>query len=509
MKITFNIVTPKYFGLMQLSLLILKSYIHDKDKDIPITLNRFFCEDGPREIAQSIHEQNPDIAAFSLYVWTEQEIRDICLNLKELNPDILVVIGGNIPTFQADYFLEQNDCYDVAVRGEAEESFYLFLKEYISGSRNFATIPNISFRQNGQVISTPNERNYLIENAHYPLLLEDVGDTEMIYYESSRGCKNGCKYCAYNMNYDANPEVHYYPWEKVESDLQACFQIKSLKRLDFTDSTVLTNRDRGLKLLKLVNKLNHERCKDGMMPVEIGIDVSLEDFDDEILYEVKRMHINIYGFGLQSTDREVLRLANRRFDKEKFTHYFQELTRKDGSKVNLELMFGLPGDTYEKFRKSLEFSLSELNAHFVVCFRFAVLPGSRFKKATEKYGITCEEYPPYYVLSVPTFSQEDLQKAEVLSFYLQLTYTAFRGIKKIIDRKCFGRKVETYDILVDMLVEKYGHFFDNKNLRQGQVYDYFRKLNTPEFSKTKQAIQKDLRKTLERYLAEQEMAETA
>jgi len=496
-------VTPKYFGLFQLSLLTIKSYIYSKTKEIPIVINKFYCEDDPDETARKICDQQPRVAAFSLYVWTEKVVLKICRRIKELDPTILIVVGGNLPTFQADIFLDEQGFIDVALKGEAEESAYQFFQALAAGEIDFSHIPNLSFRKDGDVIHTRRANNFSIENANYPLLLDDFQDTDIVFYETSRGCKNGCKYCAYNMNYNAKPTAHYYPWEKVESDLTRIFQLKKLTKMDFADSTILTNRKRGLKFLRLINRLNAERCAKKQLPVQIAIDASLEDFDDEILLEFKRMSTLAYGFGLQSIDKDVLDMASRRYDLEKFSRYYKKLVEKSGAKVNLEIMFGLPGDTFKKFCRTLEYTISELNAHFVVCFRFAVLPGSIYWDEKEKHQIVSEPNAPFYLLSQPLFPAKDLRKAEILSFYIQLIYTGFRGIKRVIDKNFHGRKVEAYQVTVQTFLEKYGHFFDNKNLRQGDVYEYFGRLSSPENADIKLSIQRDLRQVLKTYISEE------
>ncbi|MBN2534264.1 MAG: radical SAM protein [Spirochaetales bacterium] len=499
-NISFNIITPQYFGRVQLSLLVLKSYIHSKNPDLTMQLNSFYSEDDADTIVEEISRQGNTILLFSLYVWTEEIVRTVCRRLKELNNDYIIIIGGNIPTYQGAFLLETYPFYDFAVIGEGENTLYQ-LFDYINQDKaDFSTIDNIIYRQNHEIITTRRSDNYNIEEQDYPLLLDDFRDDEIIFYETSRGCKYRCRYCAYNMNFNGKNVVRYYSNQKVENDLRRIFNLPYIKKLDFTDSTLIGNRNRGLWILSLLNTLNSERVAAGKNPIEIGIDVSLEDFDDEILYEVKRLHTFAYGFGLQSIDREVIRKAARVFNRDKFTKYFNALTKKSKAAVNLELMFGLPGDTLEKFLNSLEYSISDLDAHFVVCFRFAVLPGSTFWKDKEKYGITCEELSPYYTLASATFSEEDLQTAELLSFYLQLIYTCFRGIKRIVDRNFHGEKVPVYLKLSALLQENYDDFFHNDRLRQGDVYKFVIKLATQEYSDIKRSIQMDLRNELKQLI---------
>lgn len=499
-SILFCMITPEYFGRVQLPLLILKSYLAHKEPGLLIDLTSYSLESSLEDTVSDIISRSPSIVALSMAVWTEQRVNDTIFALKEKRPDITIIIGGNLPTHDSIGIMKKNPHINFAVRGEGEETLRLLLLELNKNGRAFDTIPNLTFKDGDQIVETPRKENYSIEVQDYPFFFDGLEDDQLIFYETSRGCKYGCKYCAYNMNFDAKPMIRYYPWEKVESDMTRIFELPKLKMLDFSDSTFIANRERGLKIFRLVNSLNAQRIEKGYPPIALSIEFSLEDFDDEILEEVKRLHSFAYGFGLQSIDHDVLRVSARRFNREKFTFYFQKLTEKNRAAVNLELMFGLPLDTLQKFRTALEYSISELNAHFIVCFRCSILPGSRFWNEKGRHGLVCEEHSPYYILDNPTFPGSDLQKAELLSFFIQLIYTLFRGIKKIVDKEFNGSKVPVYETLVDMFVEKYGDIFEFQTIRQGDVYSYISMLRNPESLLLKNRMLRDMRQTIKIYL---------
>jgi radical SAM superfamily enzyme YgiQ (UPF0313 family) len=62
------------------------------------------------------------------------------------------------------------------------------------------------------------------------------------------------------------------------------------------------------------------------------------------------------GVGLQSRDPEVLRLHQRNVDSPRFEHAVRQLAAVTG--IELQIIFGLPGDTPEGFRRTLEYALS-------------------------------------------------------------------------------------------------------------------------------------------------------
>lgn len=69
--------------------------------------------------------------------------------------------------------------------------------------------------------------------------------------------------------------------------------------------------------------------------------------DDAILTNLKEYGADIIELGVQSLDDEVLRLSNRGHSKEA-VYAASRLIRDYGFELGLQLMIGLPGDTYEK-----------------------------------------------------------------------------------------------------------------------------------------------------------------
>jgi hypothetical protein len=81
---------------------------------------------------------------------------------------------------------------------------------------------------------------------------------------------------------------------------------------------------------------------------------------------------------------------------------------KEGIRVKVDLIVGLPGDTPESIRRGLHYLHDGGLVSDLQVFNLAVLPGTAFREEAEQLGLVYQPRPPYYVLQTPTLSRTDL-----------------------------------------------------------------------------------------------------
>jgi hypothetical protein len=79
-----------------------------------------------------------------------------------------------------------------------------------------------------------------------------------------------------------------------------------------------------------------------------------------------------------------------------------------GTRVKVDLIVGLPGDTVESVRAGLHYLHDGGLCSDVQVFNLAVLPGTAFRHEAAELGLTYQPRPPYYVLRTPTLGRTDL-----------------------------------------------------------------------------------------------------
>jgi radical SAM superfamily enzyme YgiQ (UPF0313 family) len=466
-EICFTSIVPRWVGGTSLSLVVLKSYLLSAKPNLNISIHTFFSDDNPDDIARSLLSEKYQIFGFSIYMWNIETATRVTRLLKEENPRSFIIWGGPTASFDADPIIENNSCVDMIIKGEGE----IPLLEVVSGlegrDRDFSAIPNLIYRENGRVIRTPAEVSILdLEKQNHPLDIHAFEEIKTVYYETSRGCVFQCNYCAWNVNQCGIKGVRQYPLEKVTAELGGLFNLPQLEMLLLTDSNILLGGDRTRRIFSLINRLNRKRRQEGRSLVKINFEFNPEHLKESMLPEIKKLHVENYPIGLQSVNPEVLKVANRSFNKTRYVANIRKLREKIGAAILVEVIYGLPTDTYEGFKQTLEFVISELKADLFVCYRYSVLPGSVFWKDRERYGIRHEKGPPYLIVSSDTFSGKDLKRSQELAYYLQIIYRVFRSLKKFIDNTVYGEKIEIYEEIAALLKKKYGDF-----LKPKLVYD--------------------------------------
>ncbi len=88
--------------------------------------------------------------------------------------------------------------------------------------------------------------------------------------------------------------------------------------------------------------------------VEISMEANPETVEGERLRAYRSLGINRLSFGAQAAQKEILRRLGRGHEWERVEKAFHDARKAGLDNLNLDLMFGLPGQTLEMFRESLE-----------------------------------------------------------------------------------------------------------------------------------------------------------
>jgi radical SAM superfamily enzyme YgiQ (UPF0313 family) len=268
--------------------------------------------------------------------------------------------------------------------------------------------------------------------------------------------------------------------------------------LGFADSDLSVNRGRTVEILKYFNKMNKKRIDNNLLPIAIHMETSLLYFNDAIIEEIVKIPQTYHeekgvSCGLQSLDEEVVRISNRKLDREKFIKNYNKLRDKGFKNIMVEIIHGLPGDSKEKFRKTLDDLISEINVDFFMSNHFCLVEGSRFYYEAEKYGLKWSDDPHHRLISSNTFPKEDLEEVDLYVCYMGAIYhTPLKRIKTMVDRKFKKNKIKVYDEIIKLLDEKYHDFFTGINNFYDLMY-MIEKMNDHESYPVRQKIIQDVK----------------
>lgn len=362
----------------------------------------------------------PDYVCFSVYVWNRNELEETAALLKKRFPSLITIAGGPEVTASPQSFKN----FDWCVAGEGEcavPDLLFFLEKQKAGRTEEMTPVQGVFCANEN--SSGKEKNDFDPRALPPELEKlaspyldgtlDPSAYEGALWELARGCPFKCSYC-----YESKGEktVRYIPMERIEKELEL-FNKKKLRQIFVLDPTYNADKKRALQLLRLIRQK-----APGMF---FYFEARAEFIDRELARAFTQIPCAIQ-IGLQSADPEILRYVHRSLDKKKFVKNIN-LLNEEGAVFGFDLIYGLPKDTLEGFKKSLDFALG-LYPNNVETFCLSVLPGTILYETALSLGSVFSRVPPYNVIKTDAFSEKDLQKAKELSTACTIFYNDGRAV---------------------------------------------------------------------------------
>jgi hypothetical protein len=116
--------------------------------------------------------------------------------------------------------------------------------------------------------------------------------------------------------------------------------------------------------------------------------------------------------GVQSLDPLVLQKIHRPVRLSLLERNLR-LMADEGIRVTIDLMYGLPGQTVQEVRRSLQWAWQFHGAN-VQCLQTLLLPGTELRTERGRWGMEADDRPPYGVRSTSALSSEDMRTLEDL-----------------------------------------------------------------------------------------------
>ncbi|WP_250859871.1 radical SAM family heme chaperone HemW [Oceanirhabdus seepicola] len=198
-------------------------------------------------------------------------------------------------------------------------------------------------------------------------------------------CKKKCDYCDF-------PSYSGKEGLMVEYTKALCNELKEYK--DFVFKTIFIGGGTPtylsyecILMLKEAFEDIHI-AKDG----EFTVEGNPGTFTIEKLEEFKKMGVNRLSIGLQAFQNELLKGIGRIHSEEEFMKSYKMAKEVGFNNINVDLMFGLPGQTMEQWKESLKKAV-DLKINHISAYSLIVEEGTPFHRR-EKNGLLdtpCEE----------------------------------------------------------------------------------------------------------------------
>jgi radical SAM superfamily enzyme YgiQ (UPF0313 family) len=375
------LVNPPYpvddFPSPPLGLMSLGAYLESNGYDVMIddlVVNSFSRERAER-IATEFRPGFIGITGATMNIKKSLEALSL---YRELLPGAVTIAGGPHVTFDAEAVLRDNPLLDFVVRGEGE----LALEELLGavrGNRDYSKIDGLSFRR-GKAIIHNRAREFITDINILPtpdLRLVELGKYRAlnlpVNMTTSRGCPHRCIFCSGNRM--VGNRVRYFHTERVVDEFQSLAETGPLQ-INIADDLFTANRKRCMEICSEILKRR--------IIQEWTAFARVDTVSEELLWLMKKAGCTTLCFGIESGNQEILDRAKKKTNL-KMCRDAADISRKTGIRFMAAYILGLPGETPETVKRTLEFSrsLSDAYGYHIL----APFPGSEVREKAREYGI--------------------------------------------------------------------------------------------------------------------------
>jgi len=345
------------FPDMPLNLLCLGSYLDEKGYEVVIIdENNWDYEVFYSKIRKYIDRA----ICVGISVMTAQVHNGLRMSkfIKQINPKMPILWGGKHVTLFPEQTAE-NQFIDVAVKGEAEETFLELIKA-IENNGSFDNIQGITMFKDNQFISNP-LRPFIDVNTLPPLkyelqseLMEKFTMKDILKLKrwgppllTSRGCPYRCSFC---INKILKEGIRIRRSELVVKDLLWLSEHYKVHKIRVMDEFFFISKKRVEDIIQGIFDNNI----DMKWTATIRADCFKDNFvNNEFIKDIKRAGCVDVGIGAESGSQRILDYLKKDIKVEDIVRSAKTLSTVN-IHANYSFMIGLPGETIDDIKKTLK-----------------------------------------------------------------------------------------------------------------------------------------------------------
>ena len=363
-------------------------------------------------VLADIYKEKPAVLGIGAYIWNRNVVLELAQLVKQILPDTIIIIGGPEASNDIKGIFSQAPDIDFIILGEGEETF-LFLLEAIEKKIDIKKIEGIAYKNKNEIITQGSlqiVKDLSVLEFPYNNILND--NTRIFYYESTRGCPFTCAYCLSGVSHN----VRMRPLEKVFKDMDKFIDAK-VRQVKFVDRTYNLDKKHYLPLMRYLAGKNTQ--------TNFHFEVKADLLDDEVLEFLKTVPEGRFQFeiGIQSTNLETLVSSGRNENLENTKNNIQIIKTYKNIHLHLDLIAGLPYETYDIFKNSFN-EVYSLNPEMLQLGFLKLLKGSSLESKKRDYQYQCMGNAPYEILSNAFISYEEVRRLKIIEDVLESLYNS-------------------------------------------------------------------------------------
>ncbi|MAG77920.1 hypothetical protein CL616_00995 [archaeon] len=447
-----NIVeTPKDISL---GLAIISSLLKKHNHKVKL-LDSTFHNPNKQEIELITKQFDPDLVAVTAATNDLENAIRICKIIKNIKL-VPIICGGYHATISPQDILDQ-DCFDVAAIGEAEQSLLEFINTLEKKEYNYK-INNLWIKKEKEIIK--NEISSLNQDLNsLPFADREIFDYQkyidanrgLATFMSSKGCPFQCSYCINKVLMEKyKGKGKYLRFRSIDNLVKEIKQVTNnykVKEIEFYDDTFTLNKER-------TKEFAEKYKKEINIPFYINARVnavSKQDF--KLLKKAGCIRISI---GIESGDPYIRNtILKRNQTNEQIINTFK-WAREEGIKTYAFNMIGIPYEDEKSIKKTI--ALNQIaKPDYIGVSIFNAFKGTELYDLCKKNNWLKEKNSSSYFQSTnvihPNFTIKKLKKLRDHFGYNIFKQTSKkRAYIDLIDKKL--TKIPLYTRLRSKLIEK-------------------------------------------------------
>ena len=360
----------------------------------------------------------PDIVGFSIYVWSTMKLVGIARALKATQPDTFVIFGG--PSARSSVFdLEPYRGAYSYLNAVAEGDGEVLIQQIIRApDRNRQTLtkigglalpnPDGSWTKTGPAPSVP------MDEITSPYQQNLMPQGAVAYLETYRGCPLACRFCEWGV---VRPARDVFSTDYITAEIDA-FERLEAPAVFLLDAGLNLNAAAFRNLAEANDRTTH------LKKSHFWAEIYPSTIRPKHLEFLDNIGTSYLGVGLQSIDQNVLDSHDRKIDQTRFEPSILELA-KVASNIEIQIIFGLPGETPEGFLRTLDFALSMPGG--VRAYHCLVLPDALLTRSRPEWDVQFDPIT-FAMTSNAQWSADDIRKMRSHLDKLSKQYNGHQGM---------------------------------------------------------------------------------
>ncbi|MBN2159993.1 MAG: radical SAM protein [Spirochaetes bacterium] len=360
------------FGLMSLA-----AYLIQNGADVLI--EDYIVNPYSRgRIKRIIGDFKPDMIGATAVTMNVKGALAILGECREESPGSLIVMGGPHVSFDAQEILAENLFLDAIVRGEGEMTTVELLGN-LENREAFSRIRGLSYRDGAEIAH--NEKRDFIQDINvlpYPARhLVQLSKYKALGFPlnmiTSRGCPYECIFCVGSKM--VGRRVRYYDIQRVADEFEMLSK-QGFRQINIVDDLFTSNKRRCIQICEEIMRRGIRHDWTAFARVDT--------VNRELLEVMKAAGCTMLCFGIESGVQEILDRIKKKITLEKIEKAIR-LCSEVGVVPMASYIMGLPGETPETVRQTMEFARAQCRSYgFHI---LAPFPGTEVREKAADYGM--------------------------------------------------------------------------------------------------------------------------